>query len=231
MNIISIAGIKRGMTQVVVNGKVCAITLFEITPHELFRIKTKKQDGYNAICFSAGEEVATRKVSKPMLTQFQSRTLKPRREMFEVRVNSTVEEFKVEGEAPNDEFFENLIGTTVDVQGISSGKGFAGAMKRHNFRGLEATHGVSITHRSHGSTGQRQDPGKVFKGKKMAGHMGATKVTVQNLKVVLFDKELKLLGVQGAVPGNDNCVAYIKTAAKGGNKTVVEAINGLKVIY
>ncbi len=103
-------------------------------------------------------------------------------------------------------------GDKIDISGITSGKGFAGVMKRWNFRGLEASHGVSVSHRSHGSTGQRQDPGKVFKGKKMAGHMGVDKVTVKNLEIVIIDKENSLIAVKGSVPGNSGSDILIKTA-------------------
>jgi large subunit ribosomal protein L3 len=107
-----------------------------------------------------------------------------------------------------------VAGQKVDVVGVSQGKGFAGAMKRHNFGGLRASHGVSISHRSHGSTGQNQDPGRVFKGKKMAGHMGATKVTIQNLKVVQVDTENNLLIIKGSVPGKKNSTIIIKDSIK-----------------
>ncbi len=226
-----IATWKKGMTQVIQNGKVVPVTLLEIKPHELFRIKTKKNDGYNAVCFSAGETVKVKNVSKQMLKQFEVKSLSPREEIFEVRLNSSCEEFSIEGSEVLKEQINSLVGTEVDAQGISIGKGFAGVMKRWNFRGLEATHGVSITHRSHGSTGQRQDPGKVFKGKKMAGHMGAEKVTVQNLEVVLFDQELNLIGVKGAVPGNKDGVVFIKSAVKKAEMMQSQTINGLKVIY
>ena len=219
------------MTQVIQNGQVIPVTLLEIKPHELFRIKTKKNDGYNAICFSAGNAVKAKTVSKPMAKQFETKSLTAREEIFEVRLNSSCEDFSIEGDKIPEEEFSNLVGQTVDAQGISIGKGFAGVMKRWNFRGLEATHGVSITHRSHGSTGQRQDPGKVFKGKKMAGHLGAEKVSVQNLEVVLFDSELKLIGVKGAVPGNKGGVVFIKSAVKKTGLVEAQSVNGLKVIY
>ncbi len=103
-------------------------------------------------------------------------------------------------------------GNFVDVSGVSSGKGFAGVMKRHNFRGLEASHGVSVSHRSHGSTGQRQDPGKVFKGKKMAGHMGVDKVTVKNLEVLIINKNNNTIGIKGAIPGTNGSDVVIKIA-------------------
>jgi large subunit ribosomal protein L3 len=231
MNIVSIATWKRGMTQVVHGGAVVPVTLLEVKPHELFRIKTKKTDGYNAICFSAGEKVKIKNTSKPMLKQFEAKSLAPREDIFEVRVNSNSNEFSIEGGAVMEDFFESLVNTKVDAQGINIGKGFAGVMKRWNFRGLEATHGVSITHRSHGSTGQRQDPGKVFKGKKMAGRLGSETTTVQNLDVVFFDKELNLIGVKGAVPGNDGGVVYIKNAVKKTSVGMPQNVNGLKIIY
>jgi large subunit ribosomal protein L3 len=104
------------------------------------------------------------------------------------------------------------VGDMIDVTGVSLGKGFAGVMKRHNFRGLEASHGVSVSHRSHGSTGQRQDPGKVFKGKKMAGHMGVDKITVKNLQVLIVDKEKKLVAIKGAIPGNAGIDVVLRIA-------------------
>ena len=213
------------MTQVIHNGAVVPVTLLEVKPHELFRIKTKKNDGYNAICFSAGN------TSKPILKQFESKNLQAREEIFEVRVNSNSEDFSVEGNAISSDVFEGLVNTKIDAQGISIGKGFAGVMKRWNFRGLEATHGVSVSHRSHGSTGQRQDPGKVFKGKKMAGHLGDETKTVQNLDVVFFDKELNLIGVKGAIPGNNGNVVFIKNAVKKTAIDIAKNVNGLKIIY
>lgn len=232
MSIIKIATRKRGMSQILINGKVVPVSLLEYSDHDVFRIKTKKVDGYNAICFSFGEEVKKKHISKPMLTQFEKKSLTPRKNIFEVRVESDSSEIKLEGEKLDFEVIHNLLlNATIDVSGVSVGKGFAGVMKRWNFRGLEATHGVSITHRSHGSTGQRQDPGKVFLGKKMAGHYGVDNTTVQNLEVVMIDKELKLIAVKGAVPGHDNGIVYIHNAVKLQNVGSAENVNGLKVIY
>jgi large subunit ribosomal protein L3 len=230
MDAVFIATKKQGMTQFIHNGVVTPITLLEVIPHDVFRLKNKK-DGYNAICFSAGKEVKQKNVSKPMLKQFENQNLAARERIFEVRLNSMSESFTVEGNAISDEFLENLIGQKVDATGVSIGKGFAGVMKRWNFRGLEATHGVSISHRAHGSTGQNQDPGRVFKGKKMAGRLGGEGATVQNLDVVLFDKEFKLIGVKGAVPGNNNNIVFIKNAVKKTALSVMQSVNGLKIIY
>jgi large subunit ribosomal protein L3 len=223
---------KAGMTQILLNGEVIAVTLLQVKRHDVFALKTKSKDGYNAICFSAGSEIPERKVTKPMLTQFKAKSLQPRQEIFEYRLDSDVQNFTVEGaEVSLEEYIPTLINSKIDAKGVSSGKGFAGVMKRWNFRGLEATHGVSVSHRSHGSTGQRQDPGKVFKGKKMAGHLGNESVTVQNLSLVFFDKELGLIGVKGAVPGRNKSLVFIQNAVKMANEGIVENVNGLKIIY
>lgn len=220
------------MSQILLNGKAIPVTLLEFKPHDIFRIKTKKTDGYNAVCFSSGNEVKKKHTSKPMFTQFEKKSLLPREDIFEVRLNSDVNEFGVEGTGLDFEVIAGLLlNAKIDASGVSVGKGFAGVMKRWNFRGLEATHGVSITHRSHGSTGQRQDPGKVFLGKKMAGHYGVDNTTVQNLEVVMIDKELKLIAVKGAVPGHDNGIVYIENAVKFTSVGQTENINGLKIIY
>ena len=231
MNILSIATWKRGMTQISQDGVVIPVTLLEIKPHELFRLKTKKKDGYNAICFSAGNIKKAKHSTKPMIKQFGDKNLELREKLFEVRINSECEEFSVEGNSVESNVYEGLIGNKIDVQGTNIGKGFAGVMKRWNFRGLEATHGVSITHRSHGSTGQNQDPGRVFKGKKMAGQLGSETVTTQNLDVMFFDKELNLIGVKGSVPGNKGGVIMVKNAIKKTPIGITQAVNGLKIIY
>lgn len=231
MTDLSIATWKRGMTQVITNGAVVAVTLLEIKPHQVFGLKTKEKHGYNAVCFSAGHEVPERKVKKPMLKQFQLKEIKPRERIFEVRLASDCQSFLMNSVDVNFDFLDLFIGAKVDVQGVSIGKGFAGVMKRWNFRGLEASHGVSITHRSGGSTGQRQDPGKVFKGKKMPGRYGADVTSVQNLDLVLFDKELNLIGVKGAVPGSEDGVVFVKMATKYSNNLMPTALNGLDIIY
>ena len=149
-------------------------------------------------------------LSKPLKGYFAKANVEPKKKLAEFRVSedcllSVGDKLSVEHFVP---------GCYVDVCGTSNGKGFAGVMKRHNFAGLEATHGVSISHRSHGSTGQRQDPGKVFKGKKMAGHMGDERVTVQNLKVVAVNADKGLIMVKGGVPGSENSWVYVTDAVK-----------------
>lgn len=232
-NVFLMATWKVGMTQILHNNEVIAVTLLKIKKHDVFAIKTTEKDGYNAICFSVGDEIPERKVSKPMLKQFEAKSLKPREEIFEFRLKSNTQKFSIEGnEVALEEYIPSILNSKIDVKGVSSGKGFAGVMKRWNFRGLEATHGVSITHRSHGSTGQRQDPGKVFKGKKMAGHLGHENVTVQNLDLVFFDKELSVIGVKGAVPGRkNNSLVFIQNSVKMANDGMSENVNGLKIIY
>ena len=144
-NIFLMATWKVGMTQALINNEVVALTLLEVRKHNVFSVKTKAKDGYNAICFSAGDEVAERKVKKPMLTQFQAKSLKARQEIFEFRLKSDAKNFSVEGnEVSIEEYVPTLLNSKVDAKGVSSGKGFAGVMKRWNFRGLEATHGIMV---------------------------------------------------------------------------------------
>lgn len=170
--------------------------------------RTVENHGYAAVQLGSGT-VKAKNVSKPMRGHFAAAKVEPKRKIAEFRV-APENLIEVGEEITADHYFE---GQFVDISGTSIGKGFAGAMKRHNFGGLRASHGVSISHRSHGSTGQCQDPGKVFKGKKMAGHMGAVRVTTQNLQVVKTDADRGLIMVKGAVPG-----------AKGGWVTVKDAV-------
>lgn len=231
MSIVKIATRKRGSTQFLKGSKVVHATILEFGEHDVFEIKKRKTAGYNAICFSYGSEKSKKHVKKPMLVQYEKKSLTPREGIFEVRLEDDLENINLEGNAVDfTTLADSLLNSTVDASGISIGKGFAGVMKRWNFRGLEATHGVSITHRSHGSTGQRQDPGKVFKGKKMAGHYGVHKTTIQNLKVVQIDMDLKLIVVEGAVPGHDGSIVYLQNAVKLRSVGSTQSVNGLKVI-
>jgi large subunit ribosomal protein L3 len=171
--------------------------------------RTLEKDGYAAVQLGIGP-VKVKNVTKPMRGHFAKAGVEPKRRLAEFRVGADAlvdvgAELSVEHFVP---------GQKVDVTGVSVGKGFAGAMKRHNFGGLRASHGVSISHRSHGSTGNRQDPGRVFKGKKMAGHMGARQVTVQNLEVVHTDAERGLIMVKGGVPGAKGGFVLIRDAVK-----------------
>lgn len=171
--------------------------------------KTVERDGYDAVVLGYGS-VKSSKLSKSLRQVFAMSQLEPKLKLKEFRV-STENLLEIGSVVAPDHY---IIGQYVDVVGTSIGKGFAGGMKRHNFRGLEATHGVSVSHRSHGSTGGCQDPGKVFKNKKMAGHMGAKRVTKQNLKVISFDVEKGLLVVSGNIPGSKGGYVYVKDAVK-----------------
>ena len=189
---------KLGMTRVFTDGgEHVPVTVLQVDGCQVVDIRTAEKNGYFAVQLGAGS-VKTKNVSKPMRGHYAKAKVEPKRRLVEFRVSEDAmlnvgDEITVEHFVP---------GQKIDIAGTSIGKGFAGGMKRHNFAGLEASHGVSISHRSHGSTGNSQDPGKVFKGKKMAGHMGAERVTVQNLSVIRTDLEQGLILVSGAVPGH-----------------------------
>ena len=201
---------KVGMTRLFMeDGKQIPVTVLQLDNLQVVAQRTEDKDGYTAVQLGAGTAKAKR-TSKAMRGHFAAAKVEPKRKIVEFRV---AEDNLIEVGA---EIAANhyLDGQFVDVSGTSIGKGFAGAMKRHNFGGLRASHGVSISHRSHGSTGQCQDPGKVFKGKKMAGHMGAAKVTTQNLQVVKTDADRGLVFIKGAVPGSKGGWVTIKDAVK-----------------
>ncbi|MBN9543811.1 MAG: 50S ribosomal protein L3 [Alphaproteobacteria bacterium] len=191
------------------NGTVIPVTVLEIENQFVLDHKTVEKNGYNALQIACGERKA-KNVSKPVRGVFAKSNLKPANKIAEFKISADAF-INIGAKIRPDHF---IAGQFVDITGTTIGKGFAGGMKRWNFRGLEASHGVSITHRSHGSTGQRQDPGKVFKGKKMAGHLGDSKVTIQNLQVVDVDNENSLLIVKGAVPGNAGSYVIVKDAVK-----------------
>ena len=201
---------KLGMSRIFdVDGTHVPVTVLQVDGLEVVAVKTKEKDGYTSVQLGCGA-VKAKNLSKPLKGYFAKANVEPKKKLAEFRVSedcllSVGDKLSVEHFVP---------GCFVDVCGTSIGKGFAGVMKRHNFAGLEATHGVSISHRSHGSTGQRQDPGKVFKGKKMAGHLGDEHVTVQNLKVVSVDADKGLIMVKGGVPGSENGWVYITDAVK-----------------
>jgi large subunit ribosomal protein L3 len=226
---ISLLGKKIGMTQIRSGSNTIPATLVEIVDHDVFGLKTLEKDGYNAIIFSAGDIKKEKNTAKPLLVQFKKLDLQPKERLFEVRIESrsTLKSF----EKINNDIFDGLEERFVDVSGITIGKGFAGAMKRWNFAGLEASHGVSVSHRSHGSTGQRQDPGRVFKGKKMAGHLGDTNNTVQNLQIVSVDKELKVVAVRGAIPGHKNSYVFINDSIKMGRLQSFTRVNNINLIF
>ncbi|MFA5539159.1 MAG: 50S ribosomal protein L3 [Gemmobacter sp.] len=201
---------KLGMTRLFLeDGKQVPVTVLQLDNLQVVAQRTAERDGYTAVQLGAGAAKAKR-TPAPMRGHFAKARVEPKRKIAEFRV-SPDNLIGVGEEITADHY---LAGQFVDIAGTSIGKGFAGAMKRHNFGGLRASHGVSISHRSHGSTGQCQDPGKVFKGKKMAGHMGAARVTTQNLQVVRTDADRGLIMVKGAVPGSKGGWVTIKDAVK-----------------
>ncbi|MBN8827080.1 MAG: 50S ribosomal protein L3 [Sphingobacteriia bacterium] len=191
------------------DGSAIPVTVLEIEEQFVSAIKEEEKDGYNAIQLACGD-IKVNNVTKPLKGHFAKAKVAPKRKLAEFVVAKDAL-LKVGSKMKVTHFVK---GQYIDVTGSTIGKGFAGVMQRWNFRGLEATHGVSITHRSHGSTGQRQDPGKVFKNKKMAGHLGNSRVTIQNLEVVDVDEANSLLIVKGAVPGNSGSYVVIKDAIK-----------------
>ncbi|MFX0540738.1 50S ribosomal protein L3 [Roseovarius sp. S4756] len=201
---------KVGMTRLFMeDGRQVPVTVLQLDKLQVVAQRTADSHGYSAVQLGAGSAKAKR-TSQAMRGHFAAAKVEPKRKIAEFRV-APENMIAVGEEITANHYFE---GQFVDVCGTSIGKGFAGAMKRHNFRGLEMTHGVSISHRSHGSTGQCQDPGKVFKGKKMAGHMGAARITTQNLQVIKTDADRGLIMVKGAVPGSKGGWVTIKDAVK-----------------
>jgi large subunit ribosomal protein L3 len=208
---IGVVGRKVGMTRVFTDeGASLPVTVIEVEPNRVAQLKTMEIDGYRAVQVTTGSRKASR-VSKPAAGHYAKAGVEAGRGLWEFRLSDGEgEELEAAGEIKVD-IFE--AGQKVDVSGISIGKGFAGGVKRHNFRTQDATHGNSLSHRAPGSIGQCQTPGRVFKGKRMAGHMGAANRTMQNLEVVRVDADRNLLLVKGAVPG-----------AKGGNVVVRPAV-------
>ncbi|MCA1300313.1 50S ribosomal protein L3 [Stappia indica] len=201
---------KVGMTRIYNDaGEHVPVTVLKLENCQVVAHRTEEKNGYTALQVGAGL-AKVKNTPRAMRGHFAIAKVEPKRKLAEFRV-SEENLIEVGAEITADHFVE---GQFVDVTGTSIGKGFAGAMKRHNFGGLRASHGVSISHRSHGSTGQCQDPGKVFKGKKMAGHMGAEQVTTQNLKIVRTDVERGLIMIQGAVPGSKGGWIVIRDAVK-----------------
>ena len=201
---------KVGMTRLFMeDGRQIPVTVLQLDALQVVGNRTSEKDGYTAVQLGAGT-ARVKRVSKAMRGHFAAASVEPKRKLVEFRVDAE-NLIEVGAEISAEHFLE---GQKVDVSGTSIGKGFQGAMKRWNFGGLRASHGVSISHRSHGSTGQCQDPGKVFKGKKMAGHMGAARVTTQNLEVVRTDADRGLIMIKGAVPGSKGGWVTIKDAMK-----------------
>jgi large subunit ribosomal protein L3 len=211
---IGLVGKKCGMTRIFTEaGESIPVTLIEATPNRITQIKTVETDGYTAIQVTAGTKRAAL-VTKPHAGHFAKAKVEAGRGLWEFRVDAKdVGNYNLGGELKADEVFK--VGQIVDVAGVSKGKGFQGTIKRWNFTMGDATHGNSLSHRSPGSIGQRQTPGRVFPGKKMSGHMGAANVSAINLEVVKVDAERHLIAVRGAVPGAPGGNVVIRPASKG----------------
>ena len=218
MNNIALLGRKLGMSrEFYKSGQSVPVTILKMEKGRIINLIDKSKRGYTAIQVGFGN-VKTSKLSKSMKGYFAKKNTEPKKVLKEFRLTN-IDEFK-EGNELSLEIIKNV--KFVDVKSTTIGKGFAGAMKRHNFGGLRATHGVSISHRSHGSTGQRQDPGKVFKGKKMAGHMGDKIRTIQNIEVIKTDLENQLIYLKGSIPGPKNSEVLIKKAVKNTNRLTIK---------
>ncbi len=209
---IGLVGRKCGMTRVFTDAGVSIpVTLIEATPNRITQVKSVENDGYVAIQVAHGTKRAAL-VSKPLAGHFAKAKVEAGRGLVEFRIGADeASKYEVGGELKVDTF---TVGQKVDVAGITKGKGFQGTIKRHNFTMGDATHGNSLSHRAPGSIGQRQTPGRVFKGKKMAGHMGDVRQSMQNLEVVRIDAERNLIAVKGSVPGAPGGDVIIRPAAK-----------------
>ena len=225
MDNLALLGKKIGMSrEFFKTGQSIPVTVLKMETGRVINVINKENRGYNAVQIGFGK-IKNSKLTKAMKGYFAKKNTEPKKTLKEFRLENN-ENFK-EGNEIGLEIFENV--KFVDVKSKTIGKGFAGAMKRHNFGGLRATHGVSISHRSHGSTGQRQDPGKVFKGKKMAGHMGDKIRTIQNIEVIKTDKENNLLYLKGSIPGSKNTEVLIKKSVKNINRmSITEKIEQIE---
>ena len=218
MDNLALIGKKIGMSrEFFKTGQSVPVTVLKMETGRVINVINKENRGYSAVQIGFGK-IKNSKLTKAMKGYFAKKNTEPKKTLKEFRLENT-ENFK-EGNEIGLEIFENV--KFVDVKSKTIGKGFAGAMKRHNFGGLRATHGVSISHRSHGSTGQRQDPGKVFKGKKMAGHMGDKIRTIQNIEVIKTDKENNLLYLKGSIPGSKNTEVLIRKSVKDINRMSIK---------
>ena len=224
MSEIALIGKKIGMTrEFYKTGQLVPVTVIKMEKARVIQVINQEKRGYKAIQLGFGK-IKNSKLTKSMKGFYSKKNTEPKKKLKEFRVENT-ETFK-EGNEFGLEIFKDI--KFVDTKSKTIGKGFAGAMKRHNFGGLRASHGVSISHRSHGSTGQRQDPGKVFKGKKMAGHMGDKLRTMQNIEIIKTDLENELLYLKGSIPGSKNSEILIKKSVKNVMKmTMTEKIKAV----
>ena len=218
MTEIALIGKKMGMTrEFLKTGQSIPVTVVKMEKGRVIQLINEEKRGYNAIQVGYGK-IKNSKLNKSMKGFFAKKNTEPKKVLKEYRVKN-LENYK-EGNELGLEIFSEI--KFVDVKSRTIGKGFAGAMKRHNFSGLRASHGVSVSHRSHGSTGQRQDPGKVFKGKKMAGHMGDKIRTIQNIEIIKSDLENNLLYLKGSIPGSKNSEVTVSKAIKNLNKLTIK---------
>ena len=218
MNEIALIGKKIGMTrEFYKTGQLVPVTVLKMEKARVIQVIDQGKRGYNAVQLGYGK-IKNSKLTKAMKGYFSKRNTEAKKKLKEFKVQD-VSKYK-EGNEFGLEIFKDV--RYVDTRSKTIGKGFAGAMKRHNFGGLRATHGVSISHRSHGSTGQRQDPGKVFKGKKMAGHMGDKLRTMQNIEIIKTDLENALLYLKGSIPGSKNSEVLVKKSVKNIDKKTID---------
>ncbi len=227
---IGLIGKKIGMTrEFYKSGQSVPVTVIKFDRGRVIQLLSKEKNGYNAVQIGFGK-IKNSKLSKQMKGYFAKKNTEPKKVLKEFRVKN-LENFK-EGNEVGIEIFKDT--KFVDIKSKTIGKGFAGAMKRHNFAGLRASHGVSISHRAHGSTGQNQDPGKVFKNKKMAGHMGDKIRTMQNIEIIKSDPDNNLLYLKGSIPGSKNTQVVVKKSVKNVRKLTmnekIEKIEKLKKI-
>ena len=218
MSEVTLIGKKIGMTrEFYKTGQSVPVTVVKMEKARVIEVIEQEKRGYKAVQLGFGK-IKNSKLSKAMKGFYTKKNTEPKKKLQEFRVEKT-ENYK-EGNEFGLEIFKDI--KFVDVKSKTIGKGFAGVMKRYNFSGLRATHGVSVSHRSHGSTGQRQDPGKVFKGKKMAGHMGNKLRTVQNIEIIKSDVENNLLYLKGSIPGSKNAEVLVKKAVKNIQKLTIK---------
>ena len=218
MTEIGLIGKKIGMSrEFYKTGQSIPVTVIKFEKGRIIQVIDEVTRGYKAVQVGFGN-IKTSKLSKPQKGYFTKKNTEPKKKLKEFKIKNT-EDYK-EGNEFGLEIFNDI--KFVDVKSKTIGKGFAGVMKRYNFSGLKATHGVSVSHRSHGSTGQRQDPGKVFKGKKMAGHMGDKLRTIQNLEIIKSDLENNLLYLKGSIPGSKNCEVLVQKAIKNINRLTIK---------
>ena len=230
MNNIALIGKKIGMTrEFYKTGQSVPVTVIKMEKARVIDVIEKEKRGYKAIQLGFGK-IKNSKLSKAMKGYFAKKNTEPKSRLKEFRVED-IENYKA-GNELGLEIFKDI--KFVDIRSKTIGKGFAGAMKRHNFSGLRASHGVSVSHRAHGSTGQNQDPGKVFKGKKMAGHMGDKLRTIQNIEIIKSDIDNNLLYLKGSIPGSKNTEVLVKKSVKNISKLTIkekiEVIEKLKKI-